>query len=274
MNLELFGEQLRKQREQKQISLANVSNATRINVKFLQAIEAGDFSALPQTYIRAFIREYARAIEMDPDEVIRQYDAANQPVVTPEQQGKPSQGQPPISAPIKTEEPSSGKISPPLLSQRNIALGAIVVVAVLVVIYVVNLNKEATAQKETPEVSFDNVVKESEAAVVKNDSTPTAPASSQHLATAPAANDSLRLEVATLDSVWMTIMIDNVRKGEYLFSPKRKRTWVGKEQFVVSLGNAGNATFRLNGVDLGTLGKRGALARNVVITASGIQQPE
>ncbi|MBI3787079.1 MAG: DUF4115 domain-containing protein [Ignavibacteriales bacterium] len=274
MNLESFGEQLRKQREQKQISLANVSNATRINVKFLQAIEAGNFSALPQTYIRAFIREYARATEMDPDEVIRQYDAANQPAITLEQQGKHYQSQSPISAPARTEEPAAEKVSLPLFSQRNIALGAIVVVAILVVVYVVNLNKDTTAQKETPEVSFDNVVKESEAAVVKSDSTPKAPAAVQHPTAIPAAKDSLHLEVATLDSVWMTITIDNTRKGEYLFAPKRKRSWVGKERFVVSLGNAGNATFRLNGVDLGTLGKRGALARNVVITASGIQKSE
>lgn len=273
MNLELFGEQLRKQREQKQISLANVSSATRINIRFLKAIESGQFSALPQTYIRAFIREYARAVELDPDEVIRQYDAANQPAITPDSQGKPLPVLSPITPPLKNEEAAAGTNSFPLLSQRNIAVAAIVVIAVLVVLYVANINKNATAQKEVPEVSFDNVVKESEAAV-RNDSVPAIPASVQHPLTALVSKDSLRLEITTLDSVWMTIVIDNVRKGEYLFAPNRKRTWTGKERFVVTLGNATSATFRLNGVDLGTLGKRGSLARNVVITESGIQKTE
>lgn len=275
MNLELFGEQLRKQREQKQISLANVSNTTRINIRFLKAIEAGDFSALPQTYIRAFIREYARAVELDPDEVIREYDAATQPAVPPSSQGKPSQAPIPVTSPFRYEEAGAPKPHPlPLLSQRNLAVAAIVVVAVLVVMYVATINKNAETQKEVPEVSFDNVVKETEAAVVKNDTAPAKAASAQHPVATTVLNDSLRLEITTLDSVWMTIVIDNVRKGEYLFPPHRKRTWVGKERFVVSLGNATSATFRLNGAELGALGKRGSLARNVVITESGIQKTE
>jgi hypothetical protein len=71
--------------------------------------------------------------------------------------------------------------------------------------------------------------------------------------------------------VWVAIVIDNVKRGQYLFAPGRIRSWAAKEQFSVSMGNAGAATFRLNGSNLGALGKRGAVARNVLITQSGIQ---
>jgi hypothetical protein len=94
------------------------------------------------------------------------------------------------------------------------------------------------------------------------------------LPTLPAAIDSLRLEITTTDSVWLAITIDNTRKGEYLFPPQRRRTWVGKEQFLISLGNAGAATFKLNSVELGVLGKRGAVARNVLITQLGVHRAE
>jgi len=51
-----------------------VAVQTRISLKFLEALEAGNFEILPETYIRAFIRDYAKAIGLDPDETIRRFD--------------------------------------------------------------------------------------------------------------------------------------------------------------------------------------------------------
>ncbi len=72
--MESFFETLKKAREAKQLSLADISNATQINERFLQAIERGDVSVLPQTYIRAFLREYAATVGLDPDDVLRRYE--------------------------------------------------------------------------------------------------------------------------------------------------------------------------------------------------------
>jgi hypothetical protein len=147
------------------------------------------------------------------------------------------------------------------------AIFALVVVAAVVVVYLLNLGADSSGQGGVSEIAFDKVVRESEAAALKAESTPARSA-------LPSLQDSLRLEITTLDSVWLAIVIDNTRRGEYLFAPQRKRTWAGKEQFQISLGNAGAATFRLNGVDLGALGTKGAVVRNVLITQAGIQRPE
>ena len=80
MSLESFGEELRRLREQKEMSLAAISEATRISEKMLEAIEAGKFSVLPQTYIRAFLRAYARVLEVNPEEILKRYDAVNQEI--------------------------------------------------------------------------------------------------------------------------------------------------------------------------------------------------
>ena len=37
------------------------------------------------------------------------------------------------------------------------------------------------------------------------------------------------------------------------------------------MGNAGGATFQLNGKDIGPLGKRGAVVRNAVITEANLK---
>ena len=83
--------------------------------------------------------------------------------------------------------------------------------------------------------------------------------------------DSLQLEITTLDSVWISLLIDGKKGEEYLFSANRKRMWSAKERFIVTMGNAGGATFQLNGKDIGPLGKRGAVVRNAVITEANLK---
>ena len=76
MNLEQFGEELKQTRLEKELSLMDISAETRISIKFLDAIERGQFQILPQTYIRAFLREYALMAGLDPIDVVQRYESA------------------------------------------------------------------------------------------------------------------------------------------------------------------------------------------------------
>ena len=61
-------------REEKGISLDEISRETKISRRHLEAIEAGDFDKLPgPVYARAFLRHYAKAVGLDPEYVIEQY---------------------------------------------------------------------------------------------------------------------------------------------------------------------------------------------------------
>ena len=265
MSLESFGEELRRLREQKQMSLAAISEATRISEKVLEAMEAGRFSVLPQTYIRAFLRAYACVLEANPEEILKRYDAVNQEirVTTEEWMNRSKVPTPPPERTRRTATPSSGQ------SLLRPAMILVVIVATIGgIAYLATRGSSVPDQDPLSKVPFDKAVHETEAAVVQAEPSPP-PVQAQ-----PPVADSLRLEVMTTDSVWISVNIDNVRKGQYLFPPGRTHTWAAKEQFIVSMGNAGAATFRLNGNDIGALGKRGAVARNVVITQSGIQQAQ
>ena len=65
-----FYKNLKKFREEKGISLEDINKRTKINISILNAIENGEFSELPDTYQRLFIRAYATEIGADPDKVI------------------------------------------------------------------------------------------------------------------------------------------------------------------------------------------------------------
>lgn len=269
MSLETFGQELRSQRELKQISLSAISEATRISEKMLEAIEAGKFSVLPQAYIRAFLRAYASSIDLNPDEVMRRYDSVNQEIRAVAEEWV-NRTKPRV---LRAEQPSSEPASSPSgISLSSIIAGVTILVAVAAVIFFANRDSALPTQEPLSKVPFDKAVHESEAVAAQPEQT-TPPVRQQPVPTTTLqpAVDSLRLEITTTDSVWVAVLIDNARRGEYLFPAGRIRSWAAKEQFSVSIGNAGAATFRLNGGNLGALGKRGAVARNVVITQSGIR---
>ena len=69
-----FGEALRMAREELHLTLEEIFEKTRISIKHLKAIEAGDFPSVPQTYVRAFIREYAQLVGLDDDKIVATYN--------------------------------------------------------------------------------------------------------------------------------------------------------------------------------------------------------
>jgi cytoskeletal protein RodZ len=69
-----FGEQLKREREMRGVSLEEVSKATRIGVRFLEAIEAGRWEQLPGgVFNRGFIRAIGRFLGLDEDNLIAEY---------------------------------------------------------------------------------------------------------------------------------------------------------------------------------------------------------
>jgi cytoskeletal protein RodZ len=265
MNLEQFGEELKQARIQKELSLLDISSETRISLKFLEAIEHGQFQILPQTYVRAFLREYASMVDLDPDDIMQQYESALQESSSQ----KPNDAAPQRNSfQEKTREGDNRQTSFSLSPlQRNIAFGCIIVAAIIFVAILANMNRSSNSLSSVEEVPFDRVVRESEAAAIP----PPATTSDSAPVINAVHQDSLRLEMTTRDSVWINIVIDGKNGRTYLFGANRKRVWSAKERFSVTMGNAGGATFQLNGKDIGPLGKRGAVVRNAVITEANLK---
>ena len=74
--LKEFARDLKTIREQKDISLKSIAQQTRLNLSALESLEAGDFTFQPQTYIRAFLKQYIAALDLDVEEILFDYDLA------------------------------------------------------------------------------------------------------------------------------------------------------------------------------------------------------
>lgn len=70
-----LGEKLRKLRMDFRMSLPDVSKATRIQVKYLEFLEMGDYEKLPaDVYVRGFLRSYARYLNIDEQALVKLYE--------------------------------------------------------------------------------------------------------------------------------------------------------------------------------------------------------
>ncbi len=69
-----IGTKLRQNREDKGLSISEVSMATKINAKILKAIEEGDEANLPaKTFLRGFVRSYASYLKMDVTSIMNEF---------------------------------------------------------------------------------------------------------------------------------------------------------------------------------------------------------
>ena len=71
---ETFGPRLRSERERRGISLETIASVTKVGAELWDGLEHNDFSRWPTgIFARAFVRDYARAVGLDEDEVVDEF---------------------------------------------------------------------------------------------------------------------------------------------------------------------------------------------------------
>ncbi|MCK9409368.1 MAG: helix-turn-helix domain-containing protein [Bacteriovoracaceae bacterium] len=262
-----FSEELRKEREARQLTLSDISQQTRINIKYLQAIEQGAFDVLPQTYVRAFIKAYADAVGMNVVEALKKYDIHS----TPEHRNETAE----------TKNEAKIYLRPEVADQelqqekrvRIVTISVIFAIAVVILgFYLLNYFDTVLPSQTVKENAFQDVVKEQEQLqphVVTIDSVDTV----KTISAATPAPDSLILRVVATDSVWITIIRDSLPPRSGYMLRGRYRTYVARKGFSVSASDGGSIRLLLNGVEIAPIGEKGKRIRNAKITADLLNKP-
>lgn len=86
-----LGDQLRRAREARGIPLREISEQTRISIRYLEAIESGEYKQLPGgIFNRSFVKAYARYVGLDEKEALEAYAR------TARERGEPAEDAPPV----------------------------------------------------------------------------------------------------------------------------------------------------------------------------------
>jgi len=150
-----IGDILREAREEQGLSLDDIQETTKIQKRYLVAIEQDAFHALPgRFYARAFIKEYAQAVGLDPTVILEDFDES-----TIEEEKEETVQYTRFDRSKRTEEKNSS-----ILSFLPTVIVVILVIGIIFVAYTL-LQKSSTndGDVETPQEN-DEIIRE------KNDS--------------------------------------------------------------------------------------------------------
>jgi cytoskeleton protein RodZ len=253
--LERFGARLKQIREQRGITLDQVSLSTKIGVRFLRALEDEHFEQLPGgIFNKGFVRSYARMIGTDEEQAIADYLAASE-----ERQPKPP---PEVAAASLIQRggvaaPGNG-FSLEGLPLRSLTLALVIVVAVLALVFLgihlrpFNLKGGGgvSGKGKTPAVLTSQQAKSGIAAngQVSGDSELRAVASTPF---------AIVVKIKANDDSWLSITADGKPVMEDTLAAEEEKSVAAQKEIVVKAGNVGGVDFWFNGNKLSSQGDYG-----------------
>lgn len=236
-----FGENLRRERELRGVSLREVADATKISVRFLAALEQNKLDILPGgLFPRAFVRQYAKHLGLDVDRVVAEFLYAAGPETPREPQSSQQRAAPPWGA---------------------------MLVAGLAILTLLAWVARPGVPGPGPEAEV--AVREFPARPVA--SLPSMPVYSPTNARAAASSEqALVLAVSATADCWVEIKADGRVLVNRVLAEGESETWSAQDEIVLSVGNAGGVEFKLNDKPGLPLGKSGEVRKNVVITRKSL----
>ena len=139
-----LGNRLKEAREEKGMSLDDLQAATKIQKRYLTALEEGNYDIIPgKFYVRAFIKQYAEAVGLDSELLFEEFKKDIPNSYNDEVSEKLSSIKP------QRELPKSASKALELLPTLLVAAGVIVVIAIIYVI-VQAVNGGGNQQAEGP----------------------------------------------------------------------------------------------------------------------------
>lgn len=270
-----FGAQLRQAREDRELSLDDMERLTRIRLKYLEAMESGDFAAIDNpVQLRGFLRNYAHVVELDGDAVLANYErlleadkgrgwrrrkeqtepveidlSVPPPDYTPPQKRYATQ-------PLTPVESTGNRVLGRTLRGLLILAGALALTAVIIggIYTVISGATDDTEETPPPPLLEFNP----DASPARPTLSPTQPGVNIAPPTQSTPDlrnaDQLFIVLTAEERLWVRIQTDGVMQYEGVLPPGTGLQYSANESITVRASNAGALAIRINNQDyrLGT----------------------
>lgn len=250
------GERLRAAREAQGLDAEAVASSLKLSKRQIDALEAGDWAKLPgHTFIRGFVRNYARVVKLEVDELLVDLDA-------------PAPAKPRLDLPqsSKAVMPETGRVQK--RDYATVLVGIVLVTIAVVAYYLVPSDFWQTKPREVPAVASTKpeplfppaTVAGSDSASPADVAVPSPVASepppagseappARVTATPPVPATSVNaLKLRFAQPSWVEI---RDRSGQIIHSQLNpagsEREVAGQPPYALIVGNAGNVTVQYQG---------------------------
>lgn len=250
-----FGEFLARERGRRQLSLDEAARHALIPVRYLEALENEEYGDLPpKPYVRGFLNAYAGYLGIDQEEIAARFESG----LLEYTRHRREEGKGAVFALFRPRGESSH------LRDWAIPLFLAVLVALFLlgkVFFPSNPGWDVTAPQPLPEdpagvagPSLPQVAAEREMA----------PPDESALSSAPAG---VRLLLAAEASTWVAARRDGGETEEWTLRRGDARELRAVKEIVLSLGNAGAVRITYNEREMGFIGQKGQVKRDLVFIA-------
>jgi len=235
---ESLGKYLKRERENRKLSLREVSKQIKVREPFLRAFEEDRRDLLPSvTYVKGFLSAYAKYLGLDSNEIILRYEAVSK------------------SEPI---------IRPEVLPRKRMlwhpkylwTIGGVIIVG-FIALYLLLSPSQPPVVPPAPEP-------EAKATIAQP---PSPPVSEKPSAL---AEKGISLDIKAVERTWVAIQIDGQPVREATFQPGESFTFRAAKRIDLVLGNAGGLDMTFNERRLEKIGKSGEVV-TVVFTPQGVE---
>jgi cytoskeleton protein RodZ len=237
-----FGENLRRERELRGIDLREMADATKISIRFLQAIEQDRVDILPGgIFPRAFVRQYAKYLGLDPERLVAEFVYAHGGETVPRKDAR---------APVRVDQ------GPP----RGLILLAVTLGLLGLVGWKVRGQGKTSQAPVTPSAAAPPAATFAHDRVYPPPSGATA--SAPHLAAG-----TMVLTVLARRSSWVEAKVDGTTILNRVLKAGESQRLEARQEVLLSVGNAGGIAVTLDDRPLGPLGGDGEVKRDIAINA-------
>ncbi len=229
-----FGENLRRERELRGVTLNELARATKISQRHLKALEEARFDDLPGGVIsRGFVRSISRYLKLDEEHWVGEYIQASQ---------EESE-----AAPRPSLEEAPGD------SSRHRAL-ALIVLLVLFGGAAYGIHRLQQGKQIPPGTAPAGTAEASTSSQTAAANNPSSPAEEISGEVVQVSAQELRLQVDTLEPAWVSIVVDGKPGFEGTLNSGDSRTVTGRQTISLTTRNASAVVLTLNGEMLPPLG--------------------
>jgi len=238
-------------RKQKKLTLEAISESSRVQLKYLVALEEGDLAKVPEVYDKLFFRSYLKALDLPEEEFYEQFLKYRRSIRLDKTTD--------VFNFSDRSENVENKFNP-----KNL-MYLLPFLAVVILLWILFRNTEfvgTSEPAEVEEIDIREVVADLEAKQI-------VPVDSDSVA----VRDSLsliNLQIKGLKRTWFRVVVDQKDTSEYMLPAGNTMTLQAYDRFEFLIGRADGLTMRVGDRDFLRLGQDSTVIQYMLVDSTGV----